>query len=63
MRPGCSVRRTASGAAPGSIPEGMELQNGRVALRLPFPQRVNGPGPLRAVLVQMAEAAGRSRTA
>lgn len=41
----------------GFDPEGMELQNGRVALRLPFPQRVNGPGPLRAVLVQMAEAA------
>jgi putative heme iron utilization protein len=41
----------------GFDPEGMELQNGRVALRLPFPQRVNGPGPLRAVLVQMAEQA------
>jgi putative heme iron utilization protein len=41
----------------GLDPEGMELQNGRVALRLPFPQRVNGPGPLRAVLVKMAEEA------
>jgi putative heme iron utilization protein len=41
----------------GLDPEGMELQNGRVALRLPFPQRVNGPGPLRAVLVTMAEEA------
>ena len=41
----------------GLDPEGLELQNGRVALRLPFPQRVNGSGPLRAVLVKMAEAA------
>ncbi len=41
----------------GLDPEGLELQNGRVALRLPFPQRVNGPGPLRAVLVKLAEAA------
>jgi putative heme iron utilization protein len=41
----------------GLDPEGLELQNGRVALRLPFPQRVNGPGPLRAVLVKMAEEA------
>jgi putative heme iron utilization protein len=41
----------------GLDPEGMELQNGRTALRLPFPQRVNGPGPLRAVLVKMAEEA------
>jgi putative heme iron utilization protein len=41
----------------GLDPEGLELQNGRVALRLPFPQRVNGPGTLRAVLVKMAEQA------
>jgi putative heme iron utilization protein len=41
----------------GLDPEGLELQNGRVALRLPFPQRVNGAGPLRAVLVKMAEQA------
>jgi len=41
----------------GLDPEGLELQNGRVALRLPFPQRVNGPGPLRAVLVKLAEQA------
>jgi putative heme iron utilization protein len=41
----------------GFDPEGLELQNGRVAVRVPFPQRVNGAGPLRAVLVQMAEAA------
>jgi putative heme iron utilization protein len=41
----------------GFDPEGMELQNGRTALRVPFPQRVNGSGPLRAVLVRMAEQA------
>ncbi len=41
----------------GFDPEGLELQNGRVAVRVPFPQRINGAGPLRAVLVQMAQAA------
>jgi putative heme iron utilization protein len=41
----------------GFDPEGMELQNGRTALRLPFAQRVNGAGPLRALLVKMAEQA------
>lgn len=41
----------------GFDPDGMELQKGRVALRLPFPQRVNGAGPLRAVLKQLADAA------
>lgn len=41
----------------GFDPEGMELQDGRTALRIPFPQRINGSGPLRAVLVQMAEQA------
>lgn len=44
----------------GFDPEGMELQNGRQALRLPFPQRVHGVGPLRAVLKQLADTA-RSR--
>lgn len=39
----------------GFDPEGMELQNGRIALRVPFPQRVNGAVPLRAVLARMAE--------
>lgn len=39
----------------GFDPEGMELQNGRTALRLPFPQRVTGGGPLRAVLRQLAQ--------
>lgn len=39
----------------GFDPEGMELQNGRTALRLPFPQRVTGAGQLRAVLKQLAD--------
>ena len=41
----------------GIDPEGIELQCGRTALRLFFPQRVTGPGPLRAVLKQLAERA------
>jgi heme iron utilization protein len=41
----------------GIDPEGLELQLGRTALRLPFPQRVNAPGPLRATLKQLAEKA------
>src|SRR6185312_11082651 len=41
----------------GIDPEGIELQNGRTARRLDFPQRVTGPGPLRAVLKQLAEQA------
>lgn len=38
----------------GVDPEGIELQCGRMALRLFFPQRVTGPGPLRAVLKELA---------
>ena len=41
----------------GFDPEGMELQDGRLALRLLFPQRVTGPGSLRAVLKQLADEA------
>ena len=41
----------------GIDPDGIELQNGRTALRLLFPQRVTGPGPLRAVLKQLADKA------
>ena len=41
----------------GVDPEGMELQQGRLALRLGFPQRVNAPGPLRALLKALAEEA------
>jgi heme iron utilization protein len=44
----------------GIDPEGIELQQGRIALRLAFPQRVNAPGPLRAVLKQLAEQARAS---
>jgi heme iron utilization protein len=39
----------------GCDPEGLELQQGRTALRLPFPQRVRAPGVLRAVLKELAE--------
>lgn len=41
----------------GCDPEGLDLQMGRLGLRLPFPQRVASPGVLRAVLKQMAEQA------
>jgi heme iron utilization protein len=41
----------------GIDPEGLELQNGQLALRLPFTQRVIAPGPLRAMLKQLAEQA------
>jgi heme iron utilization protein len=41
----------------GIDPEGIELQHGQTALRLLFPQRVTGPGALRAVLKQLAEEA------
>ena len=38
----------------GCDPEGLDLQNGRIGLRLPFPQPVNTPGPLRQVLKELA---------
>ncbi len=41
----------------GIDPEGLELQHGLNALRLLFPQRVTAPGPLRAVLKQLADEA------
>jgi putative heme iron utilization protein len=41
----------------GCDPEGLELQNGRTALRLPFPERVRSPGVLRQVLKRMADEA------
>jgi hypothetical protein len=44
----------------GIDPEGLELQNGRAALRLSFPQRITAPGPLRVVLRQLAEQARAS---
>jgi hypothetical protein len=44
----------------GIDPEGIELQNGRAALRLTFAQRVAAPGPLRAALKQLADRARAS---
>lgn len=41
----------------GLNPDGIELQRERMALWLPFPQRVISPGGLRAVLKQLAEQA------
>jgi heme oxygenase (biliverdin-IX-beta and delta-forming) len=41
----------------GCDPEGLELQHGRTALRLPFRERVRAPGVLRHVLKQMADEA------
>lgn len=41
----------------GCDPDGLDLQDGRTGLRLPFPQRVSQPGMLRAVLKQMADTA------
>jgi len=41
----------------GIDPEGLELQQGGTALRLFFPQRVIAPGPLRAMLKQLADEA------
>ena len=41
----------------GCDPEGLDLQWERLGLRLPFPQRVTAPGPLRAVLKQLADQA------
>jgi putative heme iron utilization protein len=44
----------------GIDPEGIELQCGRTALRLNFPQRVTAAGPLRALLKELAaQARGR----
>jgi putative heme iron utilization protein len=50
-------KKEGSWRCAGCDPEGMELQNERQALRLLFPQRVNSPGVLRAVLKQLAEQA------
>ncbi len=38
----------------GIDPEGLELQDGRTALRLVFPRRVIAPGALRAMLKELA---------
>jgi heme oxygenase (biliverdin-IX-beta and delta-forming) len=44
-------------ACVGIDPDGIDLQQGGTALRLAFPQRVTGPGPLRAMLKQLADKA------
>jgi putative heme iron utilization protein len=44
-------------ACVGVDPDGIELQQGRMALRLFFPRHVTAPGPLRAVLNDLAEKA------
>lgn len=41
----------------GIAPEGLELQSGGAALWLPFLHRIIGPGPLRAMLKQLADEA------
>lgn len=41
----------------GCDPDGLDLQLGRTALWLPFPQRVTGPGPLREALKELADEA------
>jgi putative heme iron utilization protein len=41
----------------GCDPEGLDLQMGRLGLRLPFPQRVTSPAVLRAVLKELADQA------
>jgi putative heme iron utilization protein len=42
----------------GLDPDGLDLQLGQTALRLPFPQRVTDPSALRGVLKQLADEAG-----
>ncbi len=44
----------------GIDPEGLDLQWGRAALRLNFPERVNNPGALRQVLKALADQARAS---
>ena len=41
----------------GCDPEGLDLQAGRIGLRLPFTQRVQSPNTLRQVLKELAEKA------
>jgi hypothetical protein len=41
----------------GIDPEGIDMQAGDATLRLDFPERVNGPGELRKVLVKLADEA------
>lgn len=41
----------------GCDPDGLDLRLDRAGLRLPFPQRVTAPGPLRAILRDLADKA------
>jgi putative heme iron utilization protein len=41
----------------GIDPEGIDLQAGARTLRLDFPERINGPGDLRKMLVRLADQA------
>ena len=41
----------------GIDPDGIDLQNGPLALRLPFPRRITTPGDLRTMLKALAEQA------
>lgn len=43
----------------GCDPDGIDLQAGRMILRLDFPERVRGPGELRKMLVTLADEARR----
>jgi hypothetical protein len=45
----------------GCDPEGLELQHGRMALRLAFPHRVTTPGQLRQVLESLKSLAQKAR--
>jgi putative heme iron utilization protein len=49
--------RDADWRCVGIDPEGIELQDGQMALRLPFPRRITAPGPLRVMLKDLAEEA------
>jgi putative heme iron utilization protein len=44
----------------GCDPEGLDLQIGRLAARLDFPERVTSPGALRQTLVALAQKARAS---
>ena len=41
----------------GIDPDGLDLQNGPLSARLPFPQRITSPGALRMMLKDLAEKA------
>jgi putative heme iron utilization protein len=49
--------REAAWRITGLDPEGLDLMAGDTTLRLPFPERLGGPGALREVLVRLANEA------